>query len=233
MSLAVLSQSKLFKFLTLLFFLLLSWIFSQIFKFEITTTRAFFAEFSPFLSGIIFVILYVLLTTVILFGPRDIFRIAAAIIFGAKTSTLFVWIAETINAVVSFYLSRLLGREFVKEKLKDKFTQAEGAKGKIRSLQVFTLRINPLIPFRVMDLGYGLSTISLKRYFFISLIASLPRIFWLQYIIAGAGEKILTSPLSLIPYLVENQFLIVYSALYFFAVIVLSIVAFLSFHPSK
>ena len=92
-------------------------------------------------------------------------------------------------------------------------------------LGVLALRLNPLAPFRIMDLGFGLSSISLKKYWLICLGASLPRILWLQFILAGVGISFLKEPKEVIHYLTSHHQLIIYSACYFLAVIVLTFLA--------
>ena len=62
--------------------------------------------------------LYVVLTFFIWFGPKDVFRIASGVIFGAEISTIYITIAETVNAILLFMLSRIFGREYIEKKFK-------------------------------------------------------------------------------------------------------------------
>ena len=142
------------------------------------------------LSGSLFIFWYVVLTLLIWWGPKDVFRVSGAIIFGPYLSTLFVWIAETISAVILFNLSRRLGRGYVEEKMKVKAKDLDETKKDMGWFNVTTIRLNPLVPFRFMDLAYGLTKISFRKYFLVVLFASVPRILWLQIILAAVGASL-------------------------------------------
>jgi len=213
------------RFILLLLILIFCWLLGRYFQFDGASLRTSLAQYSIILSGVIFIFLYVLTTTFIWFGPKDIFRIAGAILFGAVASTLFVWIAEMGNTAIMFLLSRRLGREFIEQKYKLKAEAIDQVKKDSSVLGLVALRINPLIPFRLMDLGFGLSAISLKKYWMVTLIASIPRIFWLQVIIASIGEGIYKEPSEVISYLIEHKSMVVQSGYYFALVGGLSIMA--------
>lgn len=148
-----------------------------------------------------------------------------AILFGPVVSTIFVWLAEMGNAFALFYLSRNLGREFVEQKFKLKSQQLDRVKEDSTYFGIFTLRINPLIPFRFMDLGAGLTSITFRKYFNGILLASLLRIFWLQSILAGIGTSIFQDIETARKFLMDNPIIVIYSALYFLVVIVFTIIA--------
>lgn len=211
------------KFLLFLSFLVICIVLGRQFAFDIEQFKGFIVRFPLVVSGGIFVGIYVGLTTLIWIGPKDVLRVAAALIFGPYWSTLFVWMGEMGNLAVMFNLSRRLGRGFIKEKFKVRDEDARRVKTRTNVLGIAALRINPLFPFRALDLSYGLSAVPFKRYFFTSLIISSLRIFWLQAIIAGAGTAFLKSPDALIEYLVQNPAVMYYSAVYFVVIAVLSL----------
>jgi len=188
MNIKSLFQNQKFKFILLVFILIICWYLGRRFDISFDQIKIFLNKFPLWLSGVVFVVLYVITTTFMWFGPKDVFRISAAFIFGAFISTIFVWIAEMIDAVIMFTLSRILGREYVEQKFKLKSDQAAKARKKTSVLEIFAWRINPLVPFRIMDLGFGITKVDFRKYFPMVMIASLPRIFWLQYIIATVGE---------------------------------------------
>ena len=55
---------------------------------------------------------------------------------------------------------------------------------------IFILRTVPLVPYRFLDLAYGLTSVSFRKYFIVSAVAMPVRIFWLQFIAAGLGSAI-------------------------------------------
>ena len=218
-----LPQNKTFQFCILIALLFVFIFVGRYFNFDVERCREVLSKFPIVLSGLIFVVAYVVTTTFIWMGPKDVFRVVGAILFGAYVSTVFVWIGEMFNATILFFLSRKLGREFVQKK----FNIGEGHLDKIKKeagiLGILALRINPLVPFRFLDLGYGLSRVSFKKYLSVIVIASGPRIFWLQFILADVGANVFKDIPALTAYFQNHPFIVQYSGMYFLLVIVLTI----------
>ncbi len=214
------------------FFLLIIlglWALGKFFNIDVAQYQALLKQYPLWLSASLFILLYVVVTFLIWFGTIDIFRISAAILFGGVVSTIIVWVAELINAFMLFHLSRKLGRDYVVEKFRLKAKDVEQAKKHQSAFGVFVLRFNPLVPFRIMDLAYGLSSLSFKTYFKGISFSSLVRIFWLQSIIAIVGQAAFKNPSLLATSLLEHPFILIYSAVYFLLVLILSIVAIISY----
>ena len=73
----------------------------------------------PFwLSAPVFVLLYVAANFVVI-DIKDAFKLVGAIVFGAWVSAFLIYIAELINAVIFFNLSRRMGQAFVQRMLKN------------------------------------------------------------------------------------------------------------------
>ena len=96
----------------------------------------------------------------------------------------------------------------------------------VRFFGLIACVISPLIPFRLMDLGSGLTSVSFRQYFSAIIVISFFRILWLQFILAGIGTNLLNDFSALQNYFFNNPRVIQYSALYFLAVIVITITAF-------
>ncbi|MDP2653679.1 MAG: VTT domain-containing protein [Candidatus Omnitrophota bacterium] len=182
-------------------------------------------QYPLWLSGIVYILFYVGLTLLIWLGPKDVFRISGALLYGPYISTVFVTIAELISLVFLFYMSRKLGRGFVEERMKVKSGDIEKTKKEVGWFNVFTLRINPLVPYRFLDLAYGLTKISFKKYFLVALFSSPPRIFWLQYILAGVGTLALKDLAAMIEYFQSKPEVFLGSCVYMLFVIVVSVIA--------
>jgi uncharacterized membrane protein YdjX (TVP38/TMEM64 family) len=187
------------KFLFLAIFIILIWYLGRYVHIDIKGLEGFIGRFPVVYAGIIFVILYVVVTFFIWLS-KDIFRFSGAILFGAYASTILVLLAETINAAVLFYLSRSLGRNFVKDTLKGKYVALDKKISKANFLWLFLFRCVPLIPFRFLDLACGLTTITFMRYLIVVIIGSPLRIFWQQYAYATFGEAVF-NPVALRQYL--------------------------------
>jgi len=225
MSWKITFHNKALKFTLLLAILLACWYLGRIFKIDIASYQTLFSSFPIAISGLIFVLLYVCMTTFIWFGPKDVLRIFSAIFFGAIVSTIFVWIGEMVNAVIMFHLSRVLGQEYVQKRFKCKPEKLDQMKADSSLLGVIAWRINPLVPFRLMDLGYGLTQLPFQKYFIAIVAVSFLRILWLQYILAGIGVNLFENFSSLLNYFNENPIIIQYSAIYFLIVIVVTLIA--------
>lgn len=219
-----------FKFILLILILVAVWgILGQHIHIDIESYRQRLTRYPLVLSGLIFVVLYVVSTTLVLVGPKDVLRIMSAILFGPYVSTVFVWFGEMGNLAVLFFLSRCLGREFVRKKLKLKYEDIAQAQSRAKRDSSFwwilALRVNPAVSFRFIDIGFGLSRVPFRKYFGISLFASIPRLFWIQFIIAGMGEAVFKGPSAMIPYLLENPSVTFASFFYLLAVVILTVIA--------
>jgi len=194
------------------------------FKFEPETLKIYLSRYPLILSGIIFVILYVIVTFFVWLS-KDIFRVVSAILFGANISSLLVWIAEVINAYILFHFSRIMGKEFVEKKIfKEKFSYYKELLEKRSSFfGLFILRATPLVPFRFMDMFMGLSPISFRYYLLVVLLGSPLRIYWLQFILTSLGMAVFKEPQKLIDYLANNKIIFIISLIYVILVIILGV----------
>ncbi len=202
--------------------LILCWAVGSFFNFDIDTYRNWLNQYPLFISGLLFVLLYVGVTFFVWLA-KDLFKVVGAFLFGAWWSTFFIWIAEMINAAILFHLSRFLGRDFVQKRLLKK---SEFLNDRISSRGfwgIFALRAIPVVPYRFLDLLAGLSTISFRKYFIIVLVGSPLRIFWIQFVLEGVGEVVLKNPTVLMDYLLKNQGMFLWSFTYLIAAIILLI----------
>ena len=185
--------------------------------------EAFLHRFPLQISALIFVGIYVFLTTFIWFGLGNFFRIAAVMVYGPYLSTLFFWAGEMINLVIMFSLSRKLGRRFVESKLKKHLARMDEATKDLSFSWLFFLRFFPVVPFRFMDLALGLTNISLGRYFLIAALASPVRIFWIQFFLSKGLQNI-KDPMVLADYLVSDPVIFWINFLYLCGALVLFVV---------
>lgn len=176
--------------------------------------RHFFDAIEPVISWPLFVLAYVGLTFIVWFA-KDILKIVGALVFGPYISTGLIWLAEMLNILVLFTLARKLGRKFVVEKFHITDKQIERAEQNVKVIQLFFLRSVPLVPFRFLDIGYGLTAIPLRKYLIISAVASPVRIFILQFVLAAVGSDVFNIPVML-EYFQINQTVLQWAAGYMF-----------------
>lgn len=206
------------KFLIFISVSILFWFSRRCFDIDTAAIQQSLGHFPVFYSGIIYIILYIVISFFVWFS-KDVFWFLGAVIFGAYLSALFIWIAEIINAVILFYLSRLLGRQFVERYLRGKYKTVDEKLSKINLFWLFILRAAPLIPYRFMDLAVGLTRIQFKKYFIAVVLASPIKIFWIQYVLAGVGKIVFKDSYALVEYFLNNKTLLMFSMVYVILVI--------------
>jgi len=207
------------KFLIFILSILLVWYLGIFFHLDTVPIENSLKKFPLLYSGVIFIILYVVVTFFIWLA-KDILRFMAAVLFGAYLSTLFIWIAETLNAFILFYLARNLGRGFVENQLRANRSNLDDRLGRINFFWLFMFRATPLVAFRFLDLSAGLTKMSFKKYLLAVVLGSPLRIFWLQFILAGVGKNIFNRPEVLTEYLLRNKAILFSSLIYILLVIV-------------
>lgn len=154
---------------------------------NIEAVKAFLKNIPYIYSSIFFVVLYILANFVFFADIKDLLKPIGAVIFGAYISTLLIYVAEVINAFIFFNLSRILGMAFVERILKGKFHKFYDKLSNISFRWVFLLRFVPMVPFRVLDVSFGLSKVSFKKYIWAVILGSPLRIFWIQFILTSIG----------------------------------------------
>jgi uncharacterized membrane protein YdjX (TVP38/TMEM64 family) len=219
----------LLKFLSLLMIIAGGVVLGRFYYLDIEAYRQTLISYPAVISGPVFVFIYVVSTLLIIFGPKDVLRISSALIFGAKMSAVFVTVAELINAAVLFFMARVLGREYMEKRFK--FCARRNAYEPQHETSLFSLlalRTNPLVPFRFMDIGFGLTNLSFFKYLVAIVLATPLRVYWLQMIIEGVGGSILKNPRMIVDYLISHPVMIKFSAFYFLLVLGLTAAALLA-----
>ena len=161
-------------------------------------------------AAIAFIFLYVGGTFVIWY-LKDPLKVVGAVLFGAYLSTGLIYVAEIINAAIFFYLTHLLGKDFVEKSMRGKFKDIYEKLGQINMGWIFLLRAMPLIPYRVLDMSFGLSKVSFRKYLIVVLLASPPRIFWIQFVLAGVRSLSIE---KMVGYFLDHRIIFVWSLLY-------------------
>lgn len=213
------------RFVVFVLLLFLFWFSSRIWNIDVDYFQSLLVGLPLSVAGFLYIAIYVGVTTLVWFGTIDFFRITGAIMFGPYWSSLFVWIAEVCNASILFHLSRRLGQEFIQQKFHLQKKDLQYTKERGGFWRVFILRINPLVPFRLMDIGFGLSRIEFKKYFWGVVLGSPLRIFWLQFVIFGVEKTIFSNPSAVMNYFQNNPRAFLFSVFYLLGVFILTMAA--------
>jgi dihydrolipoamide dehydrogenase len=127
----------------------------------------------PFFLGGMFVLVYILTTSLSLPGAT-ILTLAAGAVFGLVVGAVLVSISSTIGATIAFLGSRFLFSGFVQRKFFSRTESINKGIQKEGGFYLFTLRLVPLFPFFLINLLMGLTPIRILTFFFVSMAGMLP-----------------------------------------------------------
>jgi uncharacterized membrane protein YdjX (TVP38/TMEM64 family) len=135
-----------------------------------------------------FVALYVLACVALL--PGSVLTLGAGAAFGLWKGFILVSLASTIGACASFLLGRYLLRDWVSRRLAavPAFAAVAGAVGSEGWKVVLLTRLSPVLPFNLLNYGYGLTTVKFSDYALASWIGMMPGTILYVYLGAAAGE---------------------------------------------
>jgi uncharacterized membrane protein YdjX (TVP38/TMEM64 family) len=206
------------EFLIFITALALIWYLGRYFHIDSKDIQQPLKNFPLFYSGILYIILYVVITFCIFFS-KDVFWLTGAVLFGAYYSALFISVAETINAFILFYLARRFGRAYVEKRMSQKYKKLDEKLGRVNFSWLFIFRVAPLIPYRFLDLAAGLTKMSFKKYILAVTLGTPLKMFWIQYVLTGVGNRIFKDPNAVVEYFLGNTTLFMLSFIYLLLVI--------------
>lgn len=143
------------------------------------------------ISLLLFFFIYVATTALSLPVASGLSLVGGAI-FGRWLGTAVVALAATLGATLAFLCSRYLLREYVQGRWSGRLRALNGGIEREGKQYLFTLRLVPLFPFWLINLGMGLTTMRTREFLWISLVGMLPGTF--IYVNAGAELGSLASP---------------------------------------
>ncbi len=205
----------------IILFIVSSMFLANFFTIDKASIDNFFKGFPYILAVFLFVLLYVAANFFVFWDLKDLLKPVGAVFFGAYISTLLIYIAEIINAYIFFTLSRRLGMEFAQRYLTGRFKRFYENVGDMHVGTISLLRLLILIPYRILDLSFGLSPVPLRRYMLAVLIASLPRIFWIQFIMASIGGLSIE---KMMLYFQQNMIFTLFIFFYFISSVIIALV---------
>lgn len=126
------------------------------------------------LAPLAFTVVYV--AAVIISVPGSALTAMAGMLFGPVMGVVYVTIASTIGASVTFLLSRYFLRDMVHRKLSGRpsFKKIEDLTEKHGGLFVALVRLIPIFPFSLVNYGFGLTRVPFGIYVVFSAIFMIP-----------------------------------------------------------
>jgi uncharacterized membrane protein YdjX (TVP38/TMEM64 family) len=146
-------------------------------------------------AAIVFFVAYAALTALSV-PAAWILTLLAGALFGRALGTGIALLAATCGATLAFLSSRFLFRDWVQARLGHRLEAFNRGVEKDGAFYLFSLRLVPIFPFFLINLGMGLTPIRTLTYFWVSLVGMLPG----SFIYANAGYELgtLESPASIL-----------------------------------
>lgn len=147
---------------------------NKFFTYEnITAVRDIILKFSFFGPVIIF-LLYILFNILCL--PTLFFNFLSGYLYGPIAGFFVAWIGMSLGLLSSFFNVRYFFRKDFQSRFKNNkiIAEVDKAASKYRGWSALFFRVFFIIPYNMQNIAYGLSGISVKGYFWGSVIGILP-----------------------------------------------------------
>lgn len=135
------------------------------------------------LSVFIYIGIYILATGLSLPGAT-ILTLAGGAFFGSFIGTIYVSIASTLGATLAMLISRSFLQEWVNKKFSKRVDSINRGVEKDGAFYLFTLRLVPIFPFFLINLGMGLTKMKVLTFMWVSQLGMLAGTF--VYVNAGS-----------------------------------------------
>ena len=137
---------------------------------------------------LIFVAVYTLTAT--LGVPPIIVTLVGGALFGAHLGTLYSWIGAVLGALGGYAIARGLGGNAIRLLLGRHKAKLDRLQNAATIASLFRLRVNPIVPYNVLNFASGVSKVSLRDYFLATVVGVLPATavyaYFADSVIAGA-----------------------------------------------
>jgi pyruvate/2-oxoglutarate dehydrogenase complex dihydrolipoamide dehydrogenase (E3) component/uncharacterized membrane protein YdjX (TVP38/TMEM64 family) len=127
---------------------------------------------SPLLSVAAYFVIYVVTTALSLPGAV-LLTLAGGAMFGLLWGTVIISFASTIGATLAFLMSRFLLRDWVAKRFGQRLTAIDEGVRREGAFYLFTLRLVPVIPFFLINLLLGLTTMKARTFYWVSQVGML------------------------------------------------------------
>ena len=126
----------------------------------------------PLLAAVLFFVGYVAVTALSLPGAT-VMTLAAGALFGLGWGTLIVSFASSIGATLAFLAARWLLGGWVQTRFGDRLATLNAGIAKDGGFYLFTLRLVPVLPFFVINLAMGVTTLRATTFYAVSQVGML------------------------------------------------------------
>lgn len=134
---------------------------------------------------ILYIVIYCVQTTFSLPGAA-ILTLAGGFLFGILLGTLYVNIGATSGATLAFLVARYLFRDAVERRFGEKLASFHRGFERNDFNYLITIRLIPIFPFFLVNLGSGLTRIRLSTYVAATAIGIIPG----SFVYSNAGKQL-------------------------------------------
>jgi uncharacterized membrane protein YdjX (TVP38/TMEM64 family) len=129
---------------------------------------------SGFWGAAAFFLLYI--GAVILAVPATPLGLLAGALFGSLQGVIFISVASTIGAALTFLIARYFARDAVSRWLasNDRYRRIDDLTKKHGMIMVAIARLIPFFPFNIINYAFGLTAVKFRTYLFWSWLCMLP-----------------------------------------------------------
>ena len=131
-----------------------------------------FTEDMPVVAGLLYILAYALIVIVALPGAA-IMTLLGGAIYGWSGVPLTV-IGATVGALGSFWLSRYLVGDWVKNKYGKQLENVNNELEKNGTMYFFSIRVSPVFPFFLVNLVAGLTPLTSFQYLWTTVLGIIP-----------------------------------------------------------
>ncbi|MBT6728896.1 MAG: FAD-dependent oxidoreductase [Deltaproteobacteria bacterium] len=122
---------------------------------------------SPFTVSIIYFLIYVISTALSVPGAV-VLTLAGGALFGLGWGLVLVSFASSLGATLAMMASRFVLRDAVQDRFSSQLQRINEGVEKQGAFYLFTLRLVPVVPFFVINLGMGLTPIGVWTFYWVS-----------------------------------------------------------------
>lgn len=139
-----------------------------------------FLQAQGFLAPVIYMVAYGLGT--ILLVPSTPLNLMGGVLFGPLWGTLWTSLAAIVAAIVTFLITRHLAQDWARQKLGSTWQHLDQELQRGGWPYLFALRLLPLWPYGLVNLGAGLTSIRTRDYSLGTVLGTVPGLFPFVYL---------------------------------------------------
>lgn len=154
-----------------------------------TQIRAF-QQTNPVSIYLLAFVIYVAASGLSIPGAASVLSLLFAWLLGFWPTMILVSFASTLGATLAFLTSRYLFHDAFQRRFADRLQTFNSALEREGAFYLFTLRMNPIFPFFIVNLVMGLTPIKTLKYWWVSQLGMLPGT--AVYVFAGSRVSLST-----------------------------------------